>query len=145
MFIGNKYRGTTVEKGRSLLIELNNILPPKSVNPSAYLNTHKPYKGLNRHKMSLFDASFSFATRLLTQPAKVSLFNQLPHDCVVLLGTSSQSDIPRGKKSITGKAPRQVSSYLQLQCSLPQAFSLRENLTIKNCICTRGREEGREP
>lgn len=39
LFIGNKYRGTTVEKGRSLLIELNNILPPKSVNPSAYLNT----------------------------------------------------------------------------------------------------------
>lgn len=38
LFIGNKYRGTTVEKGRSLLIELN-ILPPKSVNPSAYLNT----------------------------------------------------------------------------------------------------------
>lgn len=51
----------------------------------------------------------------------------------MLLGTSSPSII---QKSITGKAPQQAPNYLQLQCLLPQAFSLRENL--KNCVCTRG-------
>lgn len=36
LLIGNKYRGEQVsKKGKSLLIELNNNLPLKSVNPSA--------------------------------------------------------------------------------------------------------------
>lgn len=43
LFIGKKVQGiTTVEKGKSLLLDLNNLVPsPKSVNPSARW-THKP-------------------------------------------------------------------------------------------------------
>lgn len=42
---------------------------------------------------------------------------------------------------ITGKAPRQApTTTCELQLSLPRSFSLRENLTIKKLICTRGGE-----
>lgn len=57
--------------------------------------------------------------------------------------TSAQTNTKTNVCHVTGKAPRQVpTTTFELQLSPPRCFSLRENLTIKKLVCTRGEEEG---